>query len=398
VARARRGTRPGLTVWTDPELYDLENAEDPAFDLAFWEWVVRSRAPRRMLELACGTGRLTIPLARLGVASELVALDNSEPFLERLRSRLAAEPVGTRVSVVLGSMQSPPVDGPFDLIAISFNSLAYLTAPEDRVACLCAMRGLLTDGGRLAFDLLAPRYDFLAEALSPSPPVRLDADHPAPDHGVSRFRRSYTDAYEPATQTLRSANRYEIFYEDGRVEHRIGDLDWHIYFPSELELLLEARGLEVVERYGDYERSPWNAAPGAISGWLRGMTQHEKAEAFRALHDGEPFIIPNPWDAGSAKVLAALGFKALAGTSSGFAFTLGRVDGSVGLDEVVEHVLEGNNLFDADLVVADFNLDVVGQKSGVGNSAKHRNAESKSGDSDESLAASKTHCLSFSFR
>jgi 2-methylisocitrate lyase-like PEP mutase family enzyme len=67
-------------------------------------------------------------------------------------------------------------------------------------------------------------------------------------------------------------------------------------------------------------------------------SQHEKAAAFSALHDGDPFIIPNPWDAGSAKVLAALGFKALAGTSSGFAFTLGRVDGSVGLDEVLEHI------------------------------------------------------------
>jgi 2-methylisocitrate lyase-like PEP mutase family enzyme len=68
------------------------------------------------------------------------------------------------------------------------------------------------------------------------------------------------------------------------------------------------------------------------------MTQREKAEAFRALHEGEPFIIPNPWDAGSAKVFAALGFRALAGTSSGFAFTLGRPDGDVTLDEVVEHI------------------------------------------------------------
>ena len=68
------------------------------------------------------------------------------------------------------------------------------------------------------------------------------------------------------------------------------------------------------------------------------MTQHEKAEAFRALHEGEPFLIPNPWDAGSAKVLAALGFRALAGTSSGFAFTLGRPDGDVTLDEVLDHI------------------------------------------------------------
>jgi len=65
--------------------------------------------------------------------------------------------------------------------------------------------------------------------------------------------------------------------------------------------------------------------------------QHAKAEAFRALHAGEPFVIPNPWDAGSARVLAALGFKALATTSSGFAFTLGRLDGNVTLEDVMDH-------------------------------------------------------------
>jgi 2-methylisocitrate lyase-like PEP mutase family enzyme len=69
-----------------------------------------------------------------------------------------------------------------------------------------------------------------------------------------------------------------------------------------------------------------------------GKTQKEKADAFRALHEGEAFVIPNPWDAGSAKVMAALGFKALATTSAGFAFTLGRPDGEVGLEELTAHV------------------------------------------------------------
>jgi 2-methylisocitrate lyase-like PEP mutase family enzyme len=68
--------------------------------------------------------------------------------------------------------------------------------------------------------------------------------------------------------------------------------------------------------------------------------QHQKAAAFRALHESETFVIPNPWDLGSARVLEALGFRALATTSSGFAFTLGRLDGSVSLGEVVEHVRE----------------------------------------------------------
>jgi 2-methylisocitrate lyase-like PEP mutase family enzyme len=66
-------------------------------------------------------------------------------------------------------------------------------------------------------------------------------------------------------------------------------------------------------------------------------SQGQKGTEFRALHAGDPFVIPNPWDAGFARVFAALGFRALASTSSGFAFTLGRLDGQATLDEVVAH-------------------------------------------------------------
>jgi 2-methylisocitrate lyase-like PEP mutase family enzyme len=67
-------------------------------------------------------------------------------------------------------------------------------------------------------------------------------------------------------------------------------------------------------------------------------TPAEKSAAFRALHSsGAPFIMPNPWDAGSARVLEALGFEALATTSSGFALTLGRRDYNVTRDEAIVH-------------------------------------------------------------
>lgn len=67
-------------------------------------------------------------------------------------------------------------------------------------------------------------------------------------------------------------------------------------------------------------------------------SQKEKAERFLDLHrPGAPLLLPNPWDAGSARVLASLGFEALATTSSGFAATLGRLDGSVTREEALEH-------------------------------------------------------------
>jgi 2-methylisocitrate lyase-like PEP mutase family enzyme len=66
--------------------------------------------------------------------------------------------------------------------------------------------------------------------------------------------------------------------------------------------------------------------------------QQEKARLFLALHrPGSPLLLPNPWDAGSAKLLASLGFEAVATTSSGFAATLGRLDGGVTRDEAIEH-------------------------------------------------------------
>jgi 2-methylisocitrate lyase-like PEP mutase family enzyme len=68
------------------------------------------------------------------------------------------------------------------------------------------------------------------------------------------------------------------------------------------------------------------------------MSQADRGARFAALHEGEPFVIPNPWDAGSARVLEALGFPALTTTSSGFAFTLGRLDGGATLDELLAHV------------------------------------------------------------
>jgi len=69
------------------------------------------------------------------------------------------------------------------------------------------------------------------------------------------------------------------------------------------------------------------------------LTQAEKGRAFRALHERDhAFIIPNPWDVGSARLLAHLGFEALATTSAGYAFSVGQQDTTIGRDEMIAHV------------------------------------------------------------
>jgi 2-methylisocitrate lyase-like PEP mutase family enzyme len=64
----------------------------------------------------------------------------------------------------------------------------------------------------------------------------------------------------------------------------------------------------------------------------------DRCRLFRQLHESGCFVIPNPWDLGSARILVQLGFKALATTSSGFAWSMGRADNAVSLDEALAHI------------------------------------------------------------
>ena len=98
-------------------------------------------------------------------------------------------------------------------------------------------------------------------------------------------------------------------------------------------------------------------------------TIQQRRAAFRALHDSGCFVIPNPWDTGSAKMLASLGFKALATTSSGFAWSQGRADGAVPRDVVLAHlrVIAGAT----DLPVnADFESGYASTPEGVAESVR----------------------------
>ena len=253
------------SLWDNPELYGLENADDPHFDLPFWQRLIERREPQRVLELASGTGRLTFPLAAAGrkrdAEFEIVGLDRSQPMLAHARAALLEQPAPVRAAVRIqeGDMRSFALEERFDLVIVPFNSLAYVHTREDQLACLRAARAHLAPGGAFAFDLLAPRFDYLAEALHPFPPMRVDADIRAPAPGVERFTRSCVDRYDPSTQTLTSTLYYDVHRSDGASERHVRDLDWHMYFPAELDGLLAAAGLEPLERRGGFNGEPLDA-------------------------------------------------------------------------------------------------------------------------------------------
>ena len=127
-------------IYDDPHLYDLLVPRGPCE--SFYKSVARSTGGP-VLELACGTGRLTIPLARDG--HRVVGLDMSECMLGRARAK-AAE-AGVALSLIQGDMRAFELGQRFALVIVSCNSLGHLTSNEELRSCFCAIQRHLASGG-----------------------------------------------------------------------------------------------------------------------------------------------------------------------------------------------------------------------------------------------------------
>jgi SAM-dependent methyltransferase len=234
--------RPAL--YTLPALYDRAILPGPCE--AFYRDLAR-QAVGPVLELACGTGRLTIPLARDG--HRFVAMDTAPAMLDAARVKARAAEVA--IDFVLGDMRSFDLRARFGLIIVSSNSLAHLLDNDAlRASFRCIGRHLALDGV-LAFDIVNPDVKTLARADSEI--VRLDQG-PNPSSAVAVEEQAL---YDPVRQVRESVWRLR---GDAGAVTELAPLRLRQIFPQELPLLLEAAGLELLARYGDFERTPFTAA------------------------------------------------------------------------------------------------------------------------------------------
>ncbi|WP_426959635.1 class I SAM-dependent methyltransferase [Muricoccus radiodurans] len=241
-----RNDGPHQASGDDSPLYDRADLYDAIVQPGPCEAFYREEARRcggPVLELACGTGRLTLPLARDG--HEVVGLDASHSMLSAARRK--AREAGLSVSFEHGDMRSFDLDRRFALIIVSCNSLAHLTTNEKVRACLIRVRRHLAPGGRLAFDVVRPDLGLLSR---PEDEWRQLDLGPNP---ASAIRAEEAASYDPITQIRTSRLRVARAGQPGVA---VAPLVLRQFFPQELPLLLETAGLEMVERYGDFARNP----------------------------------------------------------------------------------------------------------------------------------------------
>jgi SAM-dependent methyltransferase len=222
------------------------------------EWWVREAvvAGGPVLELACGTGRVTWPIARADV--EIVGLDISTTMLRIAEAKRERERrlVSDRVRFVRGDMVDFSLDQTFALAIIPFRAFQALLTPEAQRSSLTSIRRHLRPGGRLIIDVFDPRLDWiLPDRTEPAVPDRPSVTHPATGNSV--MIEVLTRANDPLRQLLAERWRFTEVSPTGEIlrrEDEILELRWSYRY--EMRYLLQLCGFSIERELSDFADGP----------------------------------------------------------------------------------------------------------------------------------------------
>jgi len=239
--------------WGDEALARLYDLFPFQADLPFYRDLATAQGGR-VLEIACGSGRVLAPLAEAG--NEVVGLDASPYMLALAREKLmAAGPeVMSRAELVQGDMREFALGKQFDLAVIAVKSFAYLIHRADHQRALAAIAAHLRPGGLLAMDLMHPSPAWL---LREPGSLHQDLVQYVPERGVTLARTETVVRTDLAAQVRVIRSAYEIVADDGTVTKRIVEWPYRFTYRFEIELLLERAGFEVDAIYGGYAGEPF---------------------------------------------------------------------------------------------------------------------------------------------
>ena len=256
------GKRTDVSNRTDiygrPDLYDMEYAGATNDDAHFFARLVARVRARRVLELACGSGRVTLTLAAALPTAEIVGVDSSMDMLGRATTArdVVEASVRQRVSFVKGDMRDWPGSGDaFDAVLITCCSVSHLLTLDDRRRTWATAFRLLRPGGVFILDVRVPDFATLAESQRVRPRAFVDLDIDATRRSLredARLLRCTATTYDPHLQRADVRLIYDRFDQRALAERLVTDFASHVYFPAELELLFLSAGFEVVHQYGDY--------------------------------------------------------------------------------------------------------------------------------------------------
>jgi len=214
------------------------------------------QAPGSILELGCGTGRVTLPLARAGY--QVTALDLAHDMLAILKRKLAQESaeVQARITVIQGNMADFELAERFGLVISPFRAFQHLLESEQQRRCLELIARHLLPGGRFVFNAFQPNLRYIVKAQELAGTFKQVNEATLSDE--HRILRRYVQLTpHPGRQRHQILWKYEICDRFGKVvETHLEEMWLRWFYRWEAEYLLELSGLEIMEAYGGFDKRP----------------------------------------------------------------------------------------------------------------------------------------------
>ena len=228
-------------------------AKQDLVDLPFYlDLATQSRGP--VLEIACGTGRVLLPIARKGI--EICGVDNSLPMLKILKEHFAREPQEVRqlVTVQEGDMRTFCLNRKFPLVMIPFRPMQHMFTVEDQVAALRTAAAHLTDQGTLAFDVFYPKFEMIWTKIGEEVPEMEWSPSSDRTKIVRRFFRK--DSIDKINQIFSFTFIFRTYQAGELIQEETEPFRLCYYTYPHLRALFLLAGLEPIAEYGSFAKTP----------------------------------------------------------------------------------------------------------------------------------------------
>lgn len=227
----------------DANIYDGMNTD--LTDLEFYKKWLPKNKDARILELCCGTGRLTLPIAMDGY--DISGVDNTSSMLEQ--AKVKASGAGLEVKFIEADIRTLDLPEKYDLIFIPFNSIHHLYQNEDLFQAFNVVKKHLKESGLFLLDCFNPNIQFIVEGEKEQKEI---AQYKTKDGREVLIKQKMR--YENKTQI----NRIEWHYYINGEFDSIQNLDMRLFFPQELDSYLERNGFKIIHKFGSFEEEEFN--------------------------------------------------------------------------------------------------------------------------------------------
>ncbi|WP_405571616.1 class I SAM-dependent methyltransferase [Winogradskyella sp. Asnod2-B02-A] len=227
----------------DANVYDGMNTD--LTDLEFYQnWLPKQKSAR-ILELCCGTGRLTIPIAKNGY--NISGVDITSTMLEQ--AKIKATEAGLDIDFIQSDIRTLDLREKYDLIFIPFNSIHHLYKNEDLFKALTVVKNHLKEKGLLLLDCFNPNIQYIVESEKEEKEITQYTTKDGRHVLIKQTMR-----YENQSQI----NRIEWNYYINDEFHSTQNLDMRLYFPQELDAYLEWNGFTIIHKFGNFKEEEFN--------------------------------------------------------------------------------------------------------------------------------------------